>query len=555
VAYPKYTGNGFSHYKSHFQKPKPKVVLDPNFIPSSYQKDIFDWVVNGDGNAIIMAVAGSGKSKSIVEALNYIPSSKSVMFLAFNKSIATALQERVPAHVQAKTLNSLGYSAWRNHMKGVNVKVEPYKTTNIIDKMCDFYKDKYTETLKEEFSTKADLLEDEKWTIKEMVAKAKISGMVPKGSDLEGLVEDCESVWDWIVSQYSIEPSTDDINIRILYSLASEVLQESVATTGVIDFDDQFYMPLLYNSKFQTYDWVLVDESQDVSDIQREILKRVYSPGVTRMVLVGDPKQAIYGFRGANPESMDLLKKEFSCLEFPLSICYRCSSEVVKFAQSLVPVLEVSPTAQKGSVNYLGDLGKDWDLKTFKQEDMIICRNTAPLVNLCYKLLKAGIPATVKGRDIGKGLVALIDKMRVLKIETLYTKLDAWKVAETKRFLSKNPNANTSFIDDKVESILAISELIEDGKVSTLKAEIISMFKMDVPEVDGKQNILTLSTIHKAKGLEATNVYVLQPSLMPSKYAKHDWEHSQEQNIMYVAYTRAKLNLNFITLPQKKKES
>jgi ATP-dependent exoDNAse (exonuclease V) beta subunit len=63
---------------------------------------------------------------------------------------------------------------------------------------------------------------------------------------------------------------------------------------------------------------------------------------------------------------------------------------------------------------------------------------------------------------------------------------------------------------------------------------------------DSKKEGISLSTIHKAKGLESTNVYIACPSLMPSKSAKQQWEKEQEHNLMYVAFTRAKEKLIFL---------
>src|SRR5579862_2737784 len=78
------------------------------FKPSKYQAAIFNFIDKGKGNAIIEAVAGSGKTTTIVEALK--KTSGSAVFLAFNKSIATELKTRVPEHVQARTFHSLCYT-------------------------------------------------------------------------------------------------------------------------------------------------------------------------------------------------------------------------------------------------------------------------------------------------------------------------------------------------------------------------------------------------------------------------------------------------------------
>lgn len=76
---------------------------------SPFQQAIFEFVRNPlAGNAIVVAVAGSGKTTTIVEAMKSVPSTQSTVFLAFNKSIATELQSR---GVNAKTFHSLTYSA------------------------------------------------------------------------------------------------------------------------------------------------------------------------------------------------------------------------------------------------------------------------------------------------------------------------------------------------------------------------------------------------------------------------------------------------------------
>ena len=79
--------------------------------PSSYQKDIFNFIKEGKGNCVINAVAGSGKTTTIVGSLKYIPSDKSVIFLAFNKSIVEDIKLKVPSNVNVKTFHSLGASA------------------------------------------------------------------------------------------------------------------------------------------------------------------------------------------------------------------------------------------------------------------------------------------------------------------------------------------------------------------------------------------------------------------------------------------------------------
>src|SRR5258708_39586228 len=95
---------------------------------SAYQLKIFDWIVNGIGNAVVRAVAGSGKTTTMVEALKRIASHLSKIYLAFNKSIATELTSR---GVNARTFHSLCFGPVT---KASGIKnVTPDKVRDIID--------------------------------------------------------------------------------------------------------------------------------------------------------------------------------------------------------------------------------------------------------------------------------------------------------------------------------------------------------------------------------------------------------------------------------------
>ena len=98
--------------------------------PSKYQESIFDFVKNGTGNAIVDAVPGSGKTTTIVKALEFIPPNLDVLFCAFNKHIADELKTRVPANCSVGTLNSLG---WQICLKRVGyIKLNVNKVDNIL---------------------------------------------------------------------------------------------------------------------------------------------------------------------------------------------------------------------------------------------------------------------------------------------------------------------------------------------------------------------------------------------------------------------------------------
>ena len=525
------------------------------FTPSKYQQAIFDFIQTGKGNAVVEAVAGSGKTTTILQALKFIPANQSVTFLAFNKDIADKLKRDIAelgvTNADARTLNSLGLRAWTK-FKGVNkCNVEGKKLDLIGRTHRDFLQARYHQSVDSAHQEEFVYVRTHLMGIIGLARKAKVNGIAPTGvPGVQGLVADTVENWEAIIDHYGIEfvegsHTNDGIAIRA----AQAILKKSVLDHDTIDFDDMFYLPLLYNATFPKSDWIFIDEAQDVSDIQRELLARAMGPK-TRLVAVGDPCQSIYGFRGANPESLNNITRDFNATTLPLSISYRCSKAVVEYAQGIVSHILPNENAPQGSVT---DLKDKFSLKGFRQDDMILCRNNAPLVNLAYDLIGEKIPCLLKGRDIGQGLIKLIDKLEASTVKGLLTKLDAWEHNETARMLKKDADADLTPVQDKADSIRVFAKGSSAKTVAALKAEITAMFKLSPnawenenrPD-EGRADILTLSSIHKAKGLEAPRVFILNYSLMPSKYAKKPWQVTQETNLQYVAVTRAKKDLVFI---------
>jgi superfamily I DNA/RNA helicase len=162
-------------------------------------------------------------------------------------------------------------------------------------------------------------------------------------------------------------------------------------------------------------------------------------------------------------------------------------------------------------------------MQQVQDNDMILCRINAPLVKVCYSLIKQGKKATIVGRDIGKGLIALIDRLKPWDINDLLVKLNDYKFKEIDKLEKAGRESQAEAIKDKCDTLVALTDGVND--LTTLNS---------------------LSSVHRAKGLEADNIYVLKPHLMPFPKATKDWEVEQERNVMYVALTRAKKKLAFV---------
>ena len=176
------------------------------------------------------------------------------------------------------------------------------------------------------------------------------------------------------------------------------------------DFTDQVWLPTTWElSKrpwFKPYEFVLVDECQDLNATQLELVKMLAGRS-GRILAVGDPRQAIMGFAGADNRSYQKIVDRLGAAELPLSICYRCPTSHLELVSANFPQIPIEAPidAEEGKIEQIAESDL-WSEKpcALKIGDMVLCRKTAPLVNLCIKLISRGIAATVKGKAIGEQL-------------------------------------------------------------------------------------------------------------------------------------------------------
>jgi hypothetical protein len=342
-----------------------------------------------------------------------------------------------------------------------------------------------------------------------------------------GFLPDDEESWLSIAERFSLDVDKKEIELARKLLLSSI----SLAWNGVIDYEDQNYMPAFWGGSFPAFDILLLDEAQDLSPTQHRLLERASRS--RRIILVGDPNQAIYAFRGADSNSLDNLIIKFSCTTLPLSVSFRCPKAVIAEAQLIVPHITCHDSAPAGSV-----IRHDkWEVSLFSTGDTIICRNNAPLVPVFYALIKAGVGAKILGRDIGAGLIRILDKFN--PVSPISKQIDEWERFESEQARSKD--RSSEHIRDKAEVLRLIVERVGPS-IPTIAAEIKRIFTFDERE----RPPITLSSIHKAKGLEWNRVFFLDDNLIPSPYANQDWEKQQENNLRYVGITRAKVELHYI---------
>jgi len=478
---------------------------------SPLQTAIYDNFANGTGHLKVEALAGTGKTTTIVEAAKRIPEGLSTLLCAFNKSIETELKARAPRGVEVKTLHGVGFALIRRRFRTVRVNDE---------KKATMAEQALTEVLPERMRYDARRKETRPtWTDVNKVAKLAALGKNLLVEDMPGLT--------MAAIDYSIED--EEFPAGLLAEAAARAIELAAEKTDEIDFDDMVWFPAKFGLASHRYDVVVVDEAQDMNAAQLSLARgEVRENG--RIIIVGDSRQAIYGFRGSHASGMDEMAKTLGAAVLPLSITYRCPKKVVAIAQQIVPQYRAADEAPEGLVEQVSYQRFE---ALAKPGDFVLGRANAPLVSGCLGFLRRGIPACIQGRDIGKTLLGLIDKSGAQDLADLESWLRAYESRERERALRLNKEARADLVSDQVEAILAIAE--GEPTVEAVRRKLESLFRDD----DATTKVV-FSTVHKAKGLERDRVFLLTSTFRPSR-------STEEANIWYVAVTRAKQELYLVS--------
>lgn len=503
--------------------------------PSRYQAAIFDHVVHGRGHAVVEAVAGSGKSTTIVSAAKLI--SGQGLFLAFNKSIAEELGRKLAGtSMTASTIHSHGFGAVRSAVGRTRVEFRKYWDM-VRDIEREAKSGRFFGGLLPQRAARAMTDKPRSFPAKEiakLIDLARLSLVdceLPEGdfSTEIGEIADRQGVqWDY---------AFDGVVSRCVQRL----MQAGMRDTRTIDFTDMVWLPVVLGYQPKRYAWILIDECQDLSACALELIKSSIARG-GRCIFVGDRRQAIYGFAGADTSAFSKIVEFCGGKTLPLSVCYRCPSAVIDLAKELCPEIEARPDAPLGVVRHIKEdmLGDE-----VREGDMLLCRQTAPLVSTCLMLIGRGLPARVKGKDIGEGIVKVAKEAAELGggFVSLHDGLSLWYTTQYQRLERKHGDNDEALADaaDRLADQIACVEVIADRSRATTEMEFCSA----VSEIfDDSRASVQLSTVHRAKGLEAARVFILRPELLGGgSRARSPEQREQERNLEYVAYTRAEEEL------------
>lgn len=474
---------------------------------SRYQLSIFGEVEKGKDNLTVWACPGSGKTTLLqfiaVLMTKWRPKAK-VAYLVFGKRDQLHAVTKFPRSTAVKTTHSFGFAGIRKLAGSKKVRLKPDKVRSIVKAQIDWGVDGPLVTV-----------------VTNIVGKIKNTLLEPTIPNIE-----------YVIDHWGIEVNG---KFERVVQLVQETIKRNNQDQLNIDYNDMLYLAVILNAPIEQFDVLLTDEIQDFNAAQLELLKRALKPGGV-FIGVGDSNQSMYGFRAAELDAMEQIGEAFKAKEMPLSITYRVPKSGVRLVNAMFPDIqfEAAPDAPEGSVEFTGSYQLAAEVA---DGDMVLCRTNAPLVTPCLNLIRQGIKAVILGRDIGKGLVTFMAKFPVTLVTDLIAGMYDYLDVELPNLRAAEKNTTAQILEDKVETIVALSEGCRT--VRDVERKIESIFSDDAEGV-------VFSTVHKAKGAEAENVFILEPQLLPHPMATKDWEVRQERNICLVAVTRHKNRLVFL---------
>ena len=506
---------------------------EKTFVSSPYQKAIFNEIEHGVGNMVITAAAGSAKTTTIENCLRFISEEKKKLFLAFNVSTVEKLKSEVK--------NTNGTKIMTFHGLGNRILRE----NGIITEETSIDEFKYSRYVKQNIDTLTQFKETKSLGLQGIVYLANIISMVNYARYYMAMrIKDIKEVADI----YGITPVRDE------FEVVREVLIWGKENIKSIDHTDMIWLPNVLNLATTRYmfDFIFIDEAQDTTLAHQMLVDKCFKRGC-RFVAVGDPKQQINVWCGATEKAIENYEKRPNTKKMKLPISYRCPKKVIEMAKKYSPEITAGPLAEDGEIRY------DVSPNDAKPGDMVLCRIISKLIEQYMVYLRNNKKAYLKGSDaVRSTYLELISKVDAKKIDARCLTKTGLVPQLYKLYLERLEAVKAKFnIDeeeaiyhyellnlyDDIEAIKVLSEGITE--VSELVEKINTIFNGD------EQDAIILSTVHKAKGMEADNIFILCPSLMPSRLARRNWEIQAEKNLLYVAITRAKKTLNFIKEEEK----
>lgn len=549
-----------------------------DFKPSTYQRDILDFFLNNpQSNMLVNALAGSGKSTTACMLSEH--SKTSDLYIAFNASVVEEFKKKIKnPKTKVMTMHSLAYSIMLYNVeqeskdlgekpKGFGsqrskrtVSLDNFKPHKILDEEITKRYGRYIEFAKRVF------LKDNYVNLYNL-CRLTLTDM-SSNKDVSRLIDDHVLFLYYGDEGYS---APDISEITSTLKILDTKSRQQFETQGVIDFTDMLWITfnkLKYDNWEVPY-WALYtniycDEVQDFSNIQLNFLKFIKRTK-GRYVFIGDFHQAIYNFAGANAQAFNQIPKMFAPVEtFDLPICYRCAkSHLSRVNREYgIPILP----CDDAPMGFVKTIDKNKISEYAKAGDMVISRKNKWIAEVVLDLARNGTPIFIEDKDMVAAIKRQILSSKCTSVGTLEKFLQKVISNYNKKLfeiVSKNVCEGgheeerleaVAETNSKIDNTSFLLEILEGYFENHASSDSISKFSNFIDKLlntTPSPNCVRLCSIHKAKGLEATNVFVLNEAKINYDFRNSKEQNIQEKNLSYIATTRAKEGLYLVKEPSK----
>ena len=525
--------------------------MDPEAILAGLNDEQREAATATSGPVVILAGAGTGKTRVISHRVAYAAATKTIdprqaLVVTFTEKAAAEMKARLNRLSLPQVAASTFHAAARRQLAYYWPLVHDRPLPEVLDSKLRIiapmarglpggYK----------FTPAKDLADEIEW--------AKVRRQTPSTYDPDGEPPVPKDVFIGLWRRYeSAKQRADRIDFEDMLTLAVELYETDAGALALVH---------------RRYSWFSVDEYQDTNRLQEDLL-RLWLGDRRDLCVVGDPDQTIYTFTGASSDYLATFADRYAdATAVRLSANYRSSPQVIALANRLIPGRELRATAADGPIPELLPFA-DGDrevaavvsrIQTLRVEGVpvteiaVLVRTNAQLVPFEAALTAAEIPFTVRGvrffarRDVRAARAALRDagEGRLSRLVA-----DAWR-AEL-GFDEADPPGPASGAEARdrhaaLSTLLGMARSLEaDQPSATVEDLLAELARRDADEADAGGDGVTLSTLHRAKGLEWDAVFLpgLEEGTLPIRQSASDPDTlAEERRLLYVGITRARLHL------------
>jgi superfamily I DNA/RNA helicase len=535
--------------------------------PTPEQQHIFRFISGGKGHGIIDAVAGAGKTTTIMECARLLEDKSAILFCAFNNSIANEIYSKFHRlglnEVAVKTIHSLG----RQILMDNNFSGEPFQLEE--NKYLQILEDRNTQKrirpfLKTIFKVNgfhpADIDNRNNFAAVNLLYRINTRLLDISQKFRATLAGNQLGEIEALATHFGIftgsETRRRDFKeeIEAYFHCHQKLLEagnELAAKQKIIDYTDMLYLPhewKLYPDK--RYRFLFIDECQDLSKSQFAVAAK-FGRADARILAVGDPHQSIYGFTGADINSFDRVREYTKASSFALTSCFRCPQDVITLAREIRPDI----SGHKKLAGTVQTIHFDQVTGLAQHGDLIISRLRAPIVLLIFAFIDKNIKVKVhedEMREIINEIKNIFKQEEIqVSISSIPGGFERLKATVKKRWdliIERNANRITHSVEREIyirtekkflyRKLEFLHKKYEQWK--SMYSSIGDLLLKIRDYISATHDPIRLSTIHRAKGLENDRVFILNYDELPYyRQQQKEWEKVQELNLKYVAITRA----------------